>query len=143
MAPRFTLMLVSAAAAALTLSGSTIPSGRAEAAQAKQQRGRTVRPATRWAQFLQTYIEGEFRANPAFAVNQGRHEYDGQLPDWSETGLNNERMRLRSAIATARTFANRSLTREQRFERDYLIAYARGQLFWLDIADQPHTNPAY
>ena len=37
------------------------------------------------------YIEQDFRANPAFAVDQGRHEYDGQLPDWSETGLQNEK----------------------------------------------------
>ena len=65
------------------------------------------------------------------------------MPDWSATGLSNERSRLRSAIATAQTFNPRSLTREQRFERDYLIARARGELFWLDVADQPHTNPAY
>ncbi len=145
MAPRFTLMLASASAAALTLSTMPVgPAGNAEAAQAKQ-RPRTVRPATgsRWPQFLQTYLDQSFRANPAFAVNQGRHEYDGQLPDWSETGLQNDRQRLRSAIATAQTFNPRSLTREQRFERDYLIAQARGELFWLEVADQPHTNPAY
>jgi hypothetical protein len=139
-------MLVSAAAAALTISNVPVgPAGSAEAAQAKQQRARPSRPATRrnWAQFLQAFIDGEFRANPAFAVNQGRHEYDGRLPDWSATGLHNERMRLRSAIATAQSFRPRSLTREQRFERDYLIAHARGELFWLDVADQPHTNPAY
>ena len=144
--PRYTLMLVSAAAAALTFSTMPVgPAAGAEAAQARQQRARAVRPATRqnWARFLQTFIDGEFRANPAFAVNQGRHEYDGRLPDWSATGLHNERMRLRSAIATAQTFRPRSLTREQRFERDYLIARARGELFWLDVADQPHTNPAY
>ena len=102
MAPRFTLMLASAAAAALTVTGSTIAGGSAEAAPAKQQRHVARPPARRnWAQLLQTYIEGEFRANPAFAVNQGRHEYDGRLPDWSATGLHNERMRLRSAICTS------------------------------------------
>ena len=97
--PRYTLMLVSAAAAALTFSNIPVgPAASAEAAQAKQQRTRPSRPATRqnWTQYLQAFIDGEFRANPAFAVNQGRHEYDGQLPDWSATGLHNERMRLRS-----------------------------------------------
>ena len=143
MAPRITLMLVSAAAVALTVSTLPIdPTGTAQAAQARTQR---ARPAARqnWPRFLQSFIDGEFRANPAFAVTQGRHEYDGQLPDWSATGLHNERMRLRSAIAAAQTFSPRSLTAEQRFERDYLIAHARGELFWLDVADQPHTNPAY
>jgi len=146
MAPRFTLMLVSAAAAAFAVT--TIPAGpagRAEAAQAKQQRARSVVPLGRqnWARFLQSFIDGEFRAQPAFAVTQGRHEYDGQLPDWSATGLHNERMRLRSAMAAAQAFNPRGLTREQRFERDYLMAHVRGELFWLDVADQPHTNPAY
>lgn len=146
MAPRFTLMLASAAAAALTLT--SVPfgsSGDAEAAQTRQQRPRsTVPPAGRnWSRFLQSFIDGEFRANPAFAVQQGRHEFDGQLPDWSATGLANERMRLRSALAAAQTFRPRSLSREQRFERDYLMAHVRGELFWLDVADQPHTNPAY
>ena len=72
MAPRHTLMLVSAAVAALTFSNVPFgPTGSAEAAQAKQQRTRPARPATRrnWAQFLQAYIDGEFRANPAFAVS--------------------------------------------------------------------------
>ena len=146
MAPRFTLMFVSAAAAALAVTTvPTGPAGRAEAAQAKQQRARSVVPRSRqnWARFLQSFIDGEFRAQPAFAVTQGRHEYDGQLPDWSATGLHNERMRLRSAMAAAQAFNPRGLTREQRFERDYLMAHVRGELFWLDVADQPHTNPAY
>jgi uncharacterized protein (DUF885 family) len=89
------------------------------------------------------YIEQSFRANPSFAVGQGRHEYDGRLPDWSETGIQTEMARLRSAIAAAQSFNPRRLNREQRFERDYLIARARSDLFWLETADQPHTNPAY
>ncbi len=99
--------------------------------------------ASSWPTFMAGYIDQTFAANPAFAVNQGRHEYDGRLPDWSETGLQNERSRLRSAIAAAETFDPRRLTREQRFERDYLIAEARGGLFWNEVADQPHINPAY
>jgi uncharacterized protein (DUF885 family) len=141
MAPRFTLMLVSAAAAALTVSAIPSPSASAEAAQSRQQRRPAVRES--WAQFMQNFIDHEFRANPAFAVSQGKHEFDGQLPDWSETGLQNERQRLRSAIAAAGTFNGRRLTREQRFERDYLVSRARGELFWAEVADQPHTNPAY
>jgi uncharacterized protein (DUF885 family) len=96
-----------------------------------------------WPAFLAAYIDQSFRASPAFAVSQGRHEYDGQLPDWSETGLQTEISRLRSAIAAAEAYDPRRLTAEQRFERDYLIARARGDLFWIAVADQPHTNPAY
>jgi uncharacterized protein (DUF885 family) len=37
----------------------------------------------------------------------------------------------------------RGLNEEQSFQRDYLVAVARGQLFWLETADLPHTNPAF
>jgi uncharacterized protein (DUF885 family) len=136
---RFTLSFLAAATAALALSGSVMVAESAEAAQRPAQR--QVRQS--WSAFLQSYIDQEFRANPAFAVSQGKHEFDGRLPDWSETGLQTERQRLRSAIAAASAFDPRRLTREQRFERDYLIARARGELFWAETADQPHTNPAY
>lgn len=134
MASRFTSLLISAAAV-LAISGSiAIPAG----AQPSRAETRGT-----WAAFMARYLEQEFRANPAFAVGQGRHEYDGQLPDWSETGLQTEKARLRSAISAALAFNPRRLTREQRFERDYLIARTRGELFWIETADQPHTNPAY
>jgi uncharacterized protein (DUF885 family) len=137
MARRLTGFLISAAALALSISAP--PASDAAAAQ------RPARAAARqaWPAFLNNYIEQSLRANPAFAVNQGRHDYDGRLPDWSETGIHSEISRLRSAIAAASAFNPRRLTAEQRFERDYLIAQARGQLFWLATADQPHSNPAY
>jgi uncharacterized protein (DUF885 family) len=99
--------------------------------------------AEAWPAFMQRYIDQDFRANPPFAVQQGRHEYDGRLPDWSETGIRNEIARLHSLLDLAQGHDPRRLTREQRFERDYLIARTRGALFWLETADQPHTNPAY
>jgi len=123
-------------AAALTaISGSSAIPAAAQPSRAETQGS--------WAQFTTRYLEQEFQANPAFAVGQGRHDYDGRLPDWSETGLQTEMSRLRSAIAAAQGFNPRRLTREQRFERDYLIARSRGALFWLESADQPHRNPAY
>jgi hypothetical protein len=108
--------------------------------------GTDVRSAERqgaWPQFLDRTIDGYFRIAPEFAAVQGRHEFDGQLPDWSGTGLANRASFLRSTIAAAEAFDAGSLTSEQRFERDYLIAVMRGDLFWDTVADQPHTNPAY
>jgi uncharacterized protein (DUF885 family) len=103
----------------------------------------SARPASAWSAFSQGFILGYFRVSPAFAVSQGKHEYDGQLPDWSETGLANAKEFLRSSIAAAQVFDPKSLTKAERFERDYLIARARGDLFWLEAADQPHLNPAF
>lgn len=97
--------------------------------------------ASRWADFQNAFIERAFEIDPTFGAGQGRHEYDGRLPDWSEEGLAAAETFLRDSITQAE--AMHGLNPEQSFQRDYLVAVARGQLFWLDTADQPHTNPAY
>ncbi|MES1983460.1 MAG: DUF885 domain-containing protein [Pseudomonadota bacterium] len=96
-----------------------------------------------WAKFSAAFLEGYFKQDPYFAVYQGRHEFDGKLPDWSEAGLKAQTAFLQDSIAKAEGFAARKLSKEQLFERDYLLAVARGKLFWLTDADQPHNNPAY
>jgi uncharacterized protein (DUF885 family) len=97
-----------------------------------------------WPTFVNNFIEASFKANPGFAVSQGRHEYDGQIADLSKAGIDGEVQRLKTAIADAQAFADDKLTPEQRYQRDYLVAVAKGQLFWIDPtgADQLHHNPA-
>ena len=34
-----------------------------------------------------TKVSAEFEMIPDFAVYEGRHEFDGKLPDWSAAGL--------------------------------------------------------
>ena len=131
-------LAVSAAAIALALPGcrmSNAPdSGNNQAAAVQGD----------WPAFVNTFIEASFKANPGFAVSQGRHEYDGQIADLSPAKISSEVDRLKKAIADAQGFTDDKLTPEQRFERDYLIAVAKGQLFWIDPtgADQLHHNPA-
>ena len=98
----------------------------------------------RWEQFRDGFIEGWFRLDPANAVYQGRHDFDGQLPDWSAAGLKRQSEFLHQAVNRARAFGDADLkTPQEKFERDYLVRVAEGKLFWLEDADQPHTNPAY
>lgn len=96
-----------------------------------------------WKKFRAAFIEGWFKLDPANAVYQGRHDFDGQLPDWSDAGLKRQAAFLKSAIAQAKAFDARRLSAADRFERDYLVNVAEGKLFWLEDADQPHHNPAY
>jgi hypothetical protein len=97
-----------------------------------------------WPAFVNGFIEATFKANPGFAVVQGRHEYDGQIGDLSQAGIDREVARLKAAITDAQSFADGKLTPEQRYQRDYLVAVAKGNLFWIDPAgaDQLHNNPA-
>jgi uncharacterized protein (DUF885 family) len=100
--------------------------------------------AADWPGFVNQFIEATFKANPGFAVAQGRHEYDGQVGDLSEAGITAEVDRLKKAIADAQAYGDDKLTAQQRYQRDYLVAVAKGQLFWIDPtgADQLHNNPA-
>ena len=99
--------------------------------------------APRFAQFRDAFLERYFALDPYFAVYQGRHEYDGQIPDWSEAGLRRMQDFLKSSIAEARAIDDATLSPDERFERDYLVKVAEGRLFWMEDADQPHTNPTF
>ncbi len=96
-----------------------------------------------WDAFVHKYLDEYFALNPTAAVSQGRHEYDGQLPDFSEAGLQKKIAWLETGRAAALGFKNDALDARQRFERDYLVAQIRGDLFWLKTADAPHKNPFF
>lgn len=94
-----------------------------------------------WDAFAQKTIDGWLAIDPSFAIYQGAHQFDGKLPDWSDAGLKARAAFLHETIDAAKKFDN--LEGAQKFERDYMVKVAEGQLFWLEGADQPHTNPAW
>jgi uncharacterized protein (DUF885 family) len=96
-----------------------------------------------WSKYVDEFIEGYFRAQPSFAVYQGRHEFDGQLPDWSADGIKKEVARLEQIRARAVSFADGSLMPEERFQRDYVVSRIDNDLFGLREVRQPFTNPAW
>ncbi|GGO89873.1 DUF885 domain-containing protein [Stakelama pacifica] len=129
---RFRLLtaLVALGCAACSPGGDTIVGG-----------NMTAQATMSWDDFVKNSIEQWFKLDPAFAVYQGRHDFDGKLPDWSEKGLDAKAAFLKETVRKARTFNN--LNKQQQFERDYIIKVAEGQLFWLEDADLPHRNPSY
>ena len=131
------LFIASVCAAALAL-------GACQVSSAPKIKAGATTASGDWPNFVNGFIEASFKANPGFAVGQGRHEYDGQIADLSQPAIDAEVARLKKSIADAGAFGDDKLDEEQRFERDYLVAVAKGQLFWIDPegADQPHNNPA-
>jgi uncharacterized protein (DUF885 family) len=96
-----------------------------------------------FTRFRDSFLQRTFELDPYFAIYQGRHELDGQLPDWSEAGLKRSIDFLRGSISQARAFDSAGLSPRQRYEREYLIKVAEENLFWLEDADAPHSNPAF
>jgi len=96
-----------------------------------------------WNHFTSTFVEEYFSAQPLFAAAAGRHEYDGQFPDWSREGIANEVVRLKAEHAAIERIRPDSLTEAQRLERAHLIQVLTEDLFWLDRAQWPFVSPLY
>lgn len=94
-----------------------------------------------WQAFTRHFVDRYFELEPDFAVFEGDHHFDGQLPDWSAAGLGAREDFLHQAIADAEGY--KDLGKADAFERDYLVQVAKGELFWLEDADRPHTDPGF
>lgn len=99
--------------------------------------------AETWEQFVTRQIEAHIDAHPQFAVVQGRHEYDGQLPDWSRAAIEKEIARLHQQRDEAMAFADDQMTTEQLYQREYLVSRVDQDLFWIEKAESPFRNPGY
>jgi hypothetical protein len=93
---------------------------------------------SRWSEFVERFTEDWMAAHPVYAVTAGRHEFDGQFPDWSAVGIRGEIERLRGLRREAEAFTD--LTDEHAFEREYLLAVIDRNLFWMDEAEWPFRN---
>jgi uncharacterized protein (DUF885 family) len=102
----------------------------------------TANDGSEWGGFVEKFLDGYFKINPTFAVYQGKHEFDGQLPDWSPEGIKAAIAYRKQAIADAKAINASKLTDAQKFERDYLVHAMEGELFFLEDADMLHKNPS-
>jgi hypothetical protein len=132
--PSLVTGLLAGAAFALAL-GACSPSAPSETAAAAA--------STEWPNLVDDWLADDFKANPGVAVYQGKHEYDGLMPDVSEAGIKAEIARLRAWRAKAEAVDPATLNDAQKFERDYFLANIDGSLFFIEDADWPHRNPTY
>ena len=96
-----------------------------------------------WDQFVTRQIEAHIANHPQWAVFQGRHEYDGQLPDWSRAGFEREIARLHKVRDEAMAFTDDELSAEQLYQREYLLSRVDQDLFWMEKAQFPFRCPEY
>jgi hypothetical protein len=94
-----------------------------------------------WASIANGFIEDYLRAQPFFAAQSGRHEFDGQLPDFSSHGIKREISRLHDARTQISAVDPAPLEANERFDREYLLSVIDRDLFWLEKARYPSSNP--
>ena len=133
---RYLLIAVSVAAISIT-GGCKKVDGDAETAVI------AVNNGSAWGKYVETFLEGYFKVNPTFAVYQGKHEFDGLLPDWSPEGINAQIDYRKRAIADAKAVDDSDMTDTQKFERSYLVSVMEGELFFIEDAQDHLKNPAF
>ncbi|MDP5103537.1 MAG: DUF885 domain-containing protein [Erythrobacter sp.] len=114
-------ILAGAAAIALTLTGCDQLTGAGDTA--------TSEVSAEWSAFADQFIEGYFKQVPFMGALAGRHEYDGQLPDWSKDGVAAQVAFFEKARADAKAMDN--LSPAERIQRDQLVLIADDMLFKL------------
>jgi hypothetical protein len=96
-----------------------------------------------WSAFAESFLASRFKADPYMAVQAGKHEFDGQMPDWSRAALEADVADLRMQLAALQQFDAANLTEAQRFEREYTRWVIETDLFWRANAEAPFRNPAW
>jgi uncharacterized protein (DUF885 family) len=96
-----------------------------------------------WNRLTAGFIQSYFNARPAFAAQSGRHEFDGQLPDLSNHGIRREIARLHDQRDQIAAVDPKTLEPRERFDREYLIAVVDRDLFWMEKAKFPFSNPGW
>jgi uncharacterized protein (DUF885 family) len=96
-----------------------------------------------WLRQSNSFIEEYMLARPSFAVQAGRHEFDGQLPDLSAHGIKREIARLHEQREQISAVDPTTLEPRERFDRAYLLAVVDKDLFWIEKTQFPFNNPGW
>jgi hypothetical protein len=96
-----------------------------------------------WIKLSNGFIEDYMLAQPFFAAQSGRHEFDGQLPDMSNHGIKREIARLHDQRDQLSAMDPAGLEPRERFDRDYLLAVVDKDLFWIEKTQFPFSNPGW
>ena len=96
-----------------------------------------------WQKTVDTFVQGYLEHNPTDAASAGKHEFDGKLPDWSKDGLKSYGDWLHAQRDGVAAIADATLSDQQKFQREYVLAVIDKELFWLQDARRPFRNPAF
>jgi uncharacterized protein (DUF885 family) len=96
-----------------------------------------------WNRVTDAFINSYLAAQPFFAAQSGRHEFDGQLPDVSNHGIRREIARLHDQRDQLAAVDPKTLEPRERFDREYLLAVVDKDLFWIEKTKFPFNNPGW
>jgi len=96
-----------------------------------------------WDDFTNNFVESYFKQNPDQAVLMGRHEYDGQIADYSNKGIQERLTWYKNQKGIAQQYKDADLSEEQRIEKQNLLRVIDENLFKIQIVRWPYNNGDY
>ena len=96
-----------------------------------------------WDEFTKDFVESYFKQNPDWAVYYGRHDYDGQISDYSDKGIQERLVWYKNQKELAQQYREVDLSEEQRLEKQNLLRVIDENLFKIQIVRWPYNNANY
>ena len=103
--------------------------------------GTDTAAGSEWDRYVDEFVAKYFEFNPHVAVNAGKHEYDGKLPDLGADAVAAQLRWLAAARERIAAWDLKAAPEAKRFERDYLLSAADRLRFQLEISEFLYTNP--
>jgi uncharacterized protein (DUF885 family) len=102
----------------------------------------SARPRS-FAELVDAYFEDYFKANPSQATSVGFHQYDHQLEDFSLAAHQRNRTKLLAYLKEFEAINPRSLSQNDRDDREIMIASIQSLLLEEDHVQMWRKNPDY
>ena len=96
-----------------------------------------------FAELVDAYFEDYFKANPSQATSVGFHQYDHQLEDFSLAAHQRNRTKLLAYLKEFEAINPRSLSQNERDDREIMIASIQSLLLEEDHVQMWRKNPDY
>ena len=97
-------------------------------------------PHGRWDALVADFLKAYFAARPDLAVAVGRHELDGQLPDWSDAGHAAFDSLLTTWKGRVVAYDTTALDPDRRLERQMVLTRLDRDLWFQKVYDAPHRS---
>jgi uncharacterized protein (DUF885 family) len=108
--------------------------------------GKSVAPTptpSAWTQTSDAILSRLFDADPSWPRHLGLHDYDGKVPDVSQTSIDALIATIDDALARVQAFDATKLTPDESLDRAIVLRMLKKHRFDLVDRDEPHTLPQF
>lgn len=96
-----------------------------------------------WDTYVNNFVESYLKQNPDWASFYGRHEYDGQISDYSDKGIKARVEWFKNQKELTKEYNNEILTSDQILEKENILRVIDENIFFMETLRRPYNNSYY